>query len=108
MVVDLAPPVNYPADTWLDVDVRRGLEALLAGLPGPREPWFERPPDRLIYAGPETDFLDVVEAALPEDVVVVADMCIPGYWYGGFGRVRTPRGLAYPVGWGTLGFGFRR
>jgi len=38
--------------------------------------------------------------------VVVADMCVPGYWYGGFGRVGRPRGLAYPVGWGTLGFGF--
>ena len=38
--------------------------------------------------------------------MVVADMCIAGYWYGGFGRVRQPRGLAYPVGWGTLGFGF--
>jgi len=37
---------------------------------------------------------------------VVADMCVPGYWYGGFGRVGRPRGLAYPVGWGTLGFGF--
>ncbi|MEU4744194.1 thiamine pyrophosphate-dependent enzyme, partial [Actinosynnema sp. NPDC023658] len=23
-----------------------------------------------------------------------------------FGRIGTPRGLAYPVGWGTLGFGF--
>jgi acetolactate synthase-1/2/3 large subunit len=33
-------------------------------------------------------------------------MCVPGYWYGGFGRVARPRGLAYPVGWGTLGFGF--
>ena len=33
-------------------------------------------------------------------------MCVAGYWYGGSGRVRQPRGLAYPVGWGTLGFGF--
>ena len=36
--------------------------------------------------------------------VVVADMCIAGYWVGGFHRVRRPRRLAYPVGWGTLGF----
>ena len=40
------------------------------------------------------------------DAVVVADMCVPGYWFGGYGRVGQPRGLAYPVGWGTLGFGF--
>ena len=33
-------------------------------------------------------------------------MCVAGYWYGAFGRVQQPRGLAYPVGWGTLGFGF--
>ena len=33
-------------------------------------------------------------------------MCVAGYWYGGYGRVGAPRGLAYPVGWGTLGFGF--
>ena len=47
-----------------------------------------------------------LEAALPDDAVVVADMCVAGYWYGGYGRVAQPRGLAYPVGWGTLGFGF--
>ena len=29
---------------------------------------------------------------------------IPGYWYGGYGRVAGPRRLQYPVGWGTLGY----
>jgi acetolactate synthase-1/2/3 large subunit len=33
-------------------------------------------------------------------------MCIPGYWLAGFHRVSAPRKLAYPMGWGTLGFGF--
>jgi acetolactate synthase-1/2/3 large subunit len=33
-------------------------------------------------------------------------MCVAGYWVGGFGRFTRPRDLAYPVGWGTLGFGF--
>jgi acetolactate synthase-1/2/3 large subunit len=37
---------------------------------------------------------------------VLADMCIPGYWLAGFRRVREPRGLLYPVGWGTLGWAF--
>jgi thiamine pyrophosphate-dependent acetolactate synthase large subunit-like protein len=51
-------------------------------------------------------FLDVMERVLPDDAVVVADMCIPGYWLGGYRQVPLPRKLAYPLGWGTLGFGF--
>ena len=62
--------------------------------------------DRAHLAGQETALLDALEQALPDDAVVVADMCKAGYWYGGYGRVAQPRGLAYPVGWGTLGFGF--
>ncbi|HVP02137.1 MAG TPA: thiamine pyrophosphate-binding protein [Solirubrobacteraceae bacterium] len=50
--------------------------------------------------------LDIMERTLPADAVVVADMCIPGYWLGGYRRVPLPRTLAYPMGWGTLGFGF--
>ena len=33
-------------------------------------------------------------------------MCIPGYWLAGYWRVPRPRKLGYPLGWGTLGFGF--
>ncbi len=51
-------------------------------------------------------FLEIMERALPVNAVVVADMCIPGYWLGGYRKVPLPRKLAYPVGWGTLGFGF--
>ena len=29
-----------------------------------------------------------------------------GYWTGGYSRQSRARRLAYPVGWGTLGFGF--
>lgn len=50
--------------------------------------------------------VDVMGRVLPDDAVVVVDMCIAGYWYGGYGRVKQPRGLAYPMGWGTLGFAF--
>ena len=42
----------------------------------------------------------------PPDAVVVTDMCIPGYWLGGYWQVPQPRKLGYPLGWGTLGFGF--
>lgn len=107
VVVDLAKPVNVEPDVWLQEDVSSAVARLVAALPGPaREPWWERPAGRASYAGPETDFLDALESGLPDDAVVVCDMCVPGYWYGGFGRVGQPRGMAYPVGWGTLGFGF--
>ncbi|HEX6652251.1 MAG TPA: thiamine pyrophosphate-binding protein [Thermoleophilaceae bacterium] len=51
-------------------------------------------------------FLDALDAALPDDAVVVCDMCIPGYWLGGFHRTPAPRKLTYPLGWGTLGCAF--
>jgi thiamine pyrophosphate-dependent acetolactate synthase large subunit-like protein len=51
-------------------------------------------------------FLEALEAALPDDAVVVCDMCIPGYWLGGFHRTPAPRKLSYPLGWGTLGCAF--
>jgi thiamine pyrophosphate-dependent acetolactate synthase large subunit-like protein len=51
-------------------------------------------------------YLDALQFALPHDAVVVCDMCIPGYWVGGFHPFAEPRKLLYPLGWGTLGFGF--
>jgi thiamine pyrophosphate-dependent acetolactate synthase large subunit-like protein len=51
-------------------------------------------------------FLEAMERALPEDAALVCDMCIPGYWLGGFHRPRAPRRLTYPLGWGTLGCAF--
>ncbi|MBA3262474.1 MAG: thiamine pyrophosphate-binding protein [Thermoleophilaceae bacterium] len=51
-------------------------------------------------------FLEAIERVLPDDAVVVCDMCIPGYWLGGFHRTPAPRKLAYPLGWGTLGCAF--
>ena len=50
-------------------------------------------------------FLAIMER-LPPEAVVVVDMCIPGYWVAGYRRVPAPRKLAYPLGWGTLGFAF--
>jgi acetolactate synthase-1/2/3 large subunit len=51
-------------------------------------------------------FLEAIERALPDDGIVVCDMCIPGYWMGGFHRTPGPRKLTYPLGWGTLGCAF--
>jgi thiamine pyrophosphate-dependent acetolactate synthase large subunit-like protein len=62
---------------------------------------------RLAAEDPEAiAFLDTIEAALPDDAIVLSDMCIPGYWLGGFHRTPAPRKLSYPLGWGTLGCAF--
>jgi len=49
-------------------------------------------------------FLDAMAELVPDDAVLIADMCIPGYWLAGFHSVARPRAFAYPMGWGTLGF----
>jgi thiamine pyrophosphate-dependent acetolactate synthase large subunit-like protein len=107
---------NYPPDLVLAGDAARVLAPLVDALP-------EREIDQDLAARlaalnaavrkgvlaeePQAaHLLDTLDAVLPPDAVLVADMCIPGYWLGGFHRVRRPRGFAYPVGWGTLGFGF--
>ena len=51
-------------------------------------------------------FLDAIRFAVPDDAVVVADMCIPGYWLAGFHTPAHPRKLQIPLGWGTLGYAF--
>ncbi|MFN8156419.1 MAG: thiamine pyrophosphate-binding protein [Candidatus Nanopelagicales bacterium] len=51
-------------------------------------------------------FVRTVQETWPDDGSVVVDMCIAGYWTGGYSRQPRARRLAYPVGWGTLGFGF--
>jgi thiamine pyrophosphate-dependent acetolactate synthase large subunit-like protein len=107
---------NYPADVALIGDARSVLEHLVprvtqrTGLPE-----LER---RLADIGAAVsawvrddepvaaDLLDVMHRALPDDAVLVTDMCIPGYWLGGYWQVPRPRKLGYPLGWGTLGFGF--
>jgi acetolactate synthase-1/2/3 large subunit len=50
-------------------------------------------------------FLATVEDSWPVDGALVVDMCIAGYWLGGYARQGRARRLQYPVGWGTLGFG---
>ena len=67
-----------------------------------KAPWAERP--EVTVDDPQAAMLiAALDEALPRDAAVVCDMCIPGYWVGGF---RPTPGLQYPIGWGTLGFGF--
>ncbi len=50
-------------------------------------------------------FVATVEESWPLDGALVVDMCIAGYWLGGYSRQGRSGRLQYPVGWGTLGFG---
>jgi acetolactate synthase-1/2/3 large subunit len=106
---------NYAMDVAVAADARL-TETVAAAVGPPRAPWagdlaaLARDLRDELRATPETasavEFLEHTEAALPGDAVVFADMCIPGYWLAGHARVRSPRGLHYPMGWGTLGFAF--
>ncbi|HWH44374.1 MAG TPA: thiamine pyrophosphate-dependent enzyme, partial [Thermoleophilaceae bacterium] len=84
------------------------VERLGEGRPAPDlEPLRRRAWDRLASEHPqEVEFVRVCERVLPSDGVVICDMCIPGYWLAGFLPVHRPRGLQYPMGWGTLGYAF--
>ncbi|MGC7099445.1 thiamine pyrophosphate-binding protein [Amycolatopsis lurida] len=107
---------NYPPDLNLVGDARAVVTALLGELPA--KDGLEKLTARLRRMSaavrrriredePQAaDFLGTLEEVLPEDAILVSDMCIAGYWIGGFHRIPGPRKLAYPMGWGTLGFGF--
>ena len=49
--------------------------------------------------------VEAVESARTAETVLVCDMAVAGYWVGSYAGAPGPRLLAYPVGWGTLGFG---
>ena len=107
---------NYRPDLVLEADAATAAAALAEQLPergglealGRRVAQLRgRVREDLAASDPEASaFLGAVEAALPDDAIVVCDMCIPGYWLGGFHRTPAPRKLTYPLGWGTLGCGF--
>jgi thiamine pyrophosphate-dependent acetolactate synthase large subunit-like protein len=107
---------NYRPDVVVEADAAKAAAALAERLSdrGGLDSLQRRVRDlnravrvRLASEDPEAvAFLDTLEAALPDDAVVVCDMCIPGYWLGGFHRTPAPRKLTYPLGWGTLGCAF--
>jgi thiamine pyrophosphate-dependent acetolactate synthase large subunit-like protein len=105
---------NYSPTVKVLGDAKLALEALNELVPDAKTPHIDlvqlhadvwarlRTDDRSALA---SGFLDQLNAARDEcDAVVVADMAIPGYWVGGYGRFDHPRSLQYPVGWGTLGY----
>ena len=104
IALNATPIVNYDVEAYAD---SLSLKA------GSRRPWTdaralrEKALERLRGEHPtEMDFLARFAEALPPDAVVSADMCIPGYWIAALHPFTRPRELLYPMGWGTLGFGF--
>ena len=107
---------SYASDVTLVGDARTVLEQLVPRVAA-REglPELERRLDEIGAAvtawvrqdeAQAAQLLEIVQRALPPEAVIVTDMCIPGYWLAGYWQVPRPRKLGYPLGWGTLGFGF--
>jgi thiamine pyrophosphate-dependent acetolactate synthase large subunit-like protein len=104
---------NYRVDVLLEGDAARVTAALAERVParGGVDALSRRLHELRAEACATLDgralrFLDAIRFALPDDAVVVADMCIPGYWLAGFHTPATPRRLQVPLGWGTLGYAF--
>ena len=103
---------NYRADVVVCAGAAAGADALARGASA-HGPWADvdavraSARARLEREHPdEMAFLAAFARAVPPEAVVVCDMCIPGYWIGGFHRFAAPRRLVYPLGWGTLGAAF--
>jgi thiamine pyrophosphate-dependent acetolactate synthase large subunit-like protein len=107
---------NYLPDALVEADAAEGAAALAERVSerGGLEALGHRLRElnrsvraRLTESDPEAlGFVAAIERALPDEAIVICDMCIPGYWLGGLHRTPRPRGLAYPLGWGTLGCAF--
>ncbi len=114
VVLDAAPSVDPPEWTP-DAVVTGPLDATLHALrelvPA-RAPWAPTGLRATVLGRLRTDpatagaidLLDAVEHARTPETVLVCDMAVAGYWVGGYASAPAPRLLAYPVGWGTLGF----
>ncbi|GEL20138.1 acetolactate synthase I/II/III large subunit [Pseudonocardia asaccharolytica DSM 44247 = NBRC 16224] len=107
-----ADPPEWDADAAVAGRMDRALAGLLARIPKHPE-WAPGDLRKQVLDRLRTDpataeavaLLDAVDAARTPDTMLVCDMAVGGYWVGGYASVPAPRGLAYPVGWGTLGFG---
>lgn len=96
-------------------DVTAALSVINEARIPARQPWVDprAAADKArsrIAADPKTsdalEFVRAIESAWPASDPIVCDMSVSGYWVGGYVRQPRSRRLQYPVGWGTLGFGF--
>jgi thiamine pyrophosphate-dependent acetolactate synthase large subunit-like protein len=115
VTVDAAPapdPPEWPADAAVTGALDAALRGLAARVPA-APAWAPRGLRAAVLARLRADpataeavaLLDAVDTARTVDTVLVCDMAVAGYWVGGYAAAPAPRRVAYPVGWGTLGFG---
>jgi thiamine pyrophosphate-dependent acetolactate synthase large subunit-like protein len=105
---------NYVPDVLVEADAAVAVRALSAGLPpAGADVWADLVTVRRRARGAlrgdhprEIAFLEAFARAVPPEVTVVADMCIPGYWLAAMYAPAGPRRFQYPMGWGTLGYAF--
>ncbi len=107
---------NYQFDSVIEVDASN-IDAWTGSLTQ-RDPWFGDLAvlEKTVRAELRDDaataesvcFVEDTERALRNNAnpVVFADMCVAGYWAASYIQVSRPRGLHYPMGWGTLGWAF--
>lgn len=115
VTLDPAPPLDepeWPADAAVTGKLGDALRGLRDRLPV-RAPWAPAGLRKQVFARLAADpltaeaiaLVEVVESARTDETVLVCDMAVAGYWVGGYAAAPGPRRTAYPVGWGTLGFG---
>jgi thiamine pyrophosphate-dependent acetolactate synthase large subunit-like protein len=115
VTLDPAPPRDepeWPADAAVTGKVGDALRGLRERLPR-GAPWAPAGLRKQVFARLAADprtaeavaLVEAVESARTDETVLVCDMAVAGYWVGGYAAAAGPRRTAYPVGWGTLGFG---
>ncbi len=105
-------PPEWTADAAVTGKLGDALRALRDRLPA-RGPWAPTGLRKQVLARLAADpltaeaiaLVEAVESARTDDTVLVCDMAVAGYWVGGYASAPGPRRTAYPLGWGTLGFG---
>ncbi len=115
VTLDQTPPRDapeWPPDAAVAGQLGEALRGLRDRLPT-RQAWGPEGMRERVHARLAADpataeamtLVHAVEAARTAHTVLVCDMAVAGYWVGGYASAPAPRKLAYPVGWGTLGFG---
>jgi acetolactate synthase-1/2/3 large subunit len=104
---------NYMPDVLVEADAAVGAQTIASFLPPGPAVWADLVTVRRRARGQlrgehphEIAFLEAFARAVPAGTHVVADMCIPGYWLAALYAPAEPRRFQYPMGWGTLGYGF--
>jgi len=106
---------DYPLAARVVGDVRTAVDALVSALDGGST--VPPPPDGAALTtavltevaadgttAAAAAFVRSVEEGWHDSGALVVDMCVSGYWLGGYTRQPRARRLQYPVGWGTLGY----